>query len=87
MPGPLCRLQATVSALGPSGIKAIRAVLPPDCPVGAVGGVADADFAAYAAIGVRTFGLGSSLFAPGMSADDVGARAARAVASYDAVFG
>lgn len=31
------------SVLGPSGIKAIRAVLPPDVPVGAVGGVSERD--------------------------------------------
>lgn len=74
------------SALGPSGIKAIMAVLPKGCTVGAVGGVSDTDFAAYAAIGVRTFGLGSSLFAPGMSADQVGQRATAAIAAYDTVF-
>src|SRR5690606_31784657 len=55
------------SVLGPSGIKAIRAVLPPDVPVGAVGGVSESDFAAYYAVGVRTFGLGSSLYKPGAS--------------------
>jgi 2-dehydro-3-deoxyphosphogalactonate aldolase len=32
------------------------------CPVGAVGGVSNADFAAYAKVGIRTFGLGSSLY-------------------------
>ncbi len=73
------------SALGPSGIKAIMAVLPKGCIVGAVGGVSDADFAAYAAIGVKTFGLGSSLFAPGLAADEVGRRARAAIAAYDAV--
>ncbi|MBO0903117.1 2-dehydro-3-deoxy-6-phosphogalactonate aldolase [Jiella sonneratiae] len=74
------------SVLGPSGIKAIRAVLPPDLPVGAVGGVSEQDFAAYAAAGVRHFGLGSSLFQPGDDAETVRARAVRAVAAYDAVF-
>lgn len=74
------------SALGPSGIKAICAVLPPEIEVGAVGGVSDKDFAAYAAVGIRSFGMGSSLYAPGMNADEVRARARKAVAAYDAVF-
>lgn len=75
------------SALGPSGIKAIQAILPAGCVVGAVGGVSHHDFAAYADIGVRVFGLGSSLFAPGMPADEVHRRAAAAIAAYDEVFG
>ena len=74
------------SALGPAGIKAVMAVLPKGCAVGAVGGVSDDDFADYARIGVRAFGLGSSLFAPGMSAGEVGRKAAAAIAAYDTVF-
>lgn len=74
------------SVLGPSGIKAIRAVLPPEVEIGAVGGVSDADFAAYAATGVRSFGLGSNLYAPGIGADEVRRRARATVAAYDAVF-
>ncbi len=75
------------SVLGPGGIAAMRAVLPADVPVGVVGGISEADFAAYAAIGVRLFGLGSSLFGPGMSAGDVALRARAAVKAWDAVFG
>ena len=71
------------AVLGPSGISAIRAVLPPDCPVGAVGGVSSADFAAYMRIGVRLFGLGTSLYAPGEAAGPVGVKARAAVAAYD----
>ena len=74
------------SILGASGIKAIRAVLPPDIEVGAVGGVSEKEFAEYAATGIRSFGMGSSLYAPGMSADDVRLRAKRTIAAYDAVF-
>jgi 2-dehydro-3-deoxyphosphogalactonate aldolase len=74
------------SVIGPSGISAIKAVLPPDLPVGAVGGVSDKDFAAYGAIGVRTFGLGSSLYKPGLTASQVRQRADDSVAGYDAVF-
>lgn len=71
------------SALGAAGIGALRAVLPKDTVIGAVGGVADADFAAYWAAGVRAFGLGSSLYKPGLTAAEVAARARAAVAAYD----
>ncbi|RVB70543.1 2-dehydro-3-deoxy-6-phosphogalactonate aldolase, partial [Mesorhizobium sp. M7A.F.Ca.CA.004.06.1.1] len=37
--------------------------------------------------GVTAFGLGSSLFKPGMSVDEVAARAHAAVVAWDAVFG
>ncbi len=75
------------SVLGPGGIAAIRAVLPPDATVGVVGGVSEADFAAFAKVGVKTFGLGSSLFKPGMTVADVAARARAAADAWDAVFG
>ncbi|MBZ9795657.1 2-dehydro-3-deoxy-6-phosphogalactonate aldolase [Mesorhizobium sp. ES1-4] len=75
------------SVLGASGISAMRAVLPAQTLVGAVGGVSDKDFAGYKAVGVTVFGLGSSLFKPGMSVDDVAARAHAAVAAWDAAFG
>lgn len=74
------------SVLGPKGIAAIRAVLPKDAVVGAVGGVSEADFADYGAVGVKTFGLGSSLFKPGMTPEEVGRRAAAAVAAWDEAF-
>ncbi|WP_417434461.1 2-dehydro-3-deoxy-6-phosphogalactonate aldolase [Hoeflea sp.] len=73
------------SVLGPSGISAIRAILPKDVPVGAVGGVSNEDFAAYAKVGVRTFGLGSSLYKEGMEAADVARRGVAAIAAYDAL--
>ncbi|MBV2186005.1 MAG: 2-dehydro-3-deoxy-6-phosphogalactonate aldolase [Rhizobium sp.] len=72
------------SALGASGINAIRAILPKGLPIGAVGGVSDADFAAYLKVGVTCFGLGSSLYKPGDSAAQVAEKAKRTVAAYDA---
>lgn len=75
------------SVLGPGGVKAIRAVLPPDVPVGVVGGVSDADFIAYSKVGVRTFGLGSSLYKPGATAAEAAATARAAITAYDAAFG
>ncbi|GAB4354053.1 MAG: 2-dehydro-3-deoxy-6-phosphogalactonate aldolase [Oricola sp.] len=74
------------SVLGASGIKAISAVLPGDTVIGAVGGVSELDFDTYAGHGIRLFGLGSSIFRPGMDAAEVAARARRTVAAWDAVF-
>jgi 2-dehydro-3-deoxyphosphogalactonate aldolase len=74
------------AALGATGIGAIRAVLPRGTVIGAVGGVSEADFAAYAGAGVTAFGLGSSLYKVGASAADVAEKARAAVAAYDAVF-
>ena len=74
------------SVLGAAGINAIRAVLPGGMEIGAVGGVSEVDFTAYAAVGIRTFGMGSSLYRPGASAGDVGNKARAIVAAYDTVF-
>lgn len=75
------------SILGADGIKAIMAVLPKDLPVGAVGGVSDADFANYGRNGISIFGLGSSIYKPGYSAEEVSRRAESIIAAYDGVFG
>jgi 2-dehydro-3-deoxyphosphogalactonate aldolase len=75
------------SVLGPAGIQAIRAVLPAELEIAAVGGVSDKNFGDYAAIGIRSFGLGSSLYKVGMGADEVRSRARATVEAYDAVYG
>jgi 2-dehydro-3-deoxyphosphogalactonate aldolase len=75
------------SVLGPSGINAIRAVLPKGLDVGAVGGVSERDFDVYAKAGIRIFGLGSSLYKPGATAAGIGAKARAVIAAYDAAFG
>lgn len=72
------------SALGPAGIAAIRAVLPKDALLAAVGGVSHDDFPRYFAAGIRTFGMASSLYRPGMSASELGERARITVEAYDA---
>lgn len=74
------------SVLGPGGIAAVRAVLPADAPVVAVGGVAEGDLAAYAAAGIRCFGLGSSLYRPGDDAAIVRRKARAAVAAWDGLY-
>lgn len=75
------------SVLGVSGINAIRAVLPADLMIAAVGGVSDENFADYAKGGIKAFGLGSSIYKIGMSADEVGTRARATTAAYDKAFG
>jgi 2-dehydro-3-deoxyphosphogalactonate aldolase len=75
------------NVLGPSGITAIRAVLPPDLLIAAVGGVSDENFADYAKASVRAFGLGSSIYKPGMDAADISRRAIATVNAYRHVFG
>ncbi|MDP2698324.1 2-dehydro-3-deoxy-6-phosphogalactonate aldolase [Thalassospira sp.] len=74
------------SVIGASGISAIRAVLPKEMPVYAVGGVGPDDFATYAKAGCDGFGLGSGIYKPGMDAAMVAQKAAEYVAAYDAVF-
>ena len=71
------------SVLGPSGIAAQLAVLPRGVVVGAVGGVSDKNLASYVAAGVHAFGLGSSLYKPGMTADEVRVTALASVRAYD----
>lgn len=70
--------------LGPAGLAALRAVLPPATRVLAVGGVGAADFAAWARAGAAGFGIGTALYAPGRGLADIAARAAELVAAYDA---
>jgi len=71
------------SVLGPSGISAIRAVLPADLMIAAVGGISDKSFAEYTRTGIHAFGLGTSLYKPGMTAAEVAARAKPTIQAYD----
>lgn len=75
------------SVLGPSGINAIRAVLPKDLFIAAVGGVSDTNFADYIKGGITAFGLGSSLYKPGMTAQEVIAKARITLEAYDRAMG
>jgi 2-dehydro-3-deoxyphosphogalactonate aldolase len=74
------------SLIGPEGLKAIRAVLPKDLPVYAVGGAGPANFADWAKAGAQGFGIGTALYTPGLSTEEIHARAVQIVAAYDAVF-
>lgn len=72
--------------LGPEGLKAIRAVLPKDLPVYAVGGAGPANFADWARAGANGFGIGTALYTPGLAAAEIATRAAAIVAAHDEVF-
>ena len=71
------------SVLGASGISAIRAVLPADLMTAAVGGISDKNFAEYIKAGVHAFGLGTSLYKPGMTVAEVATRAKASIFAYD----
>ena len=62
-------------ALPPAVVKAWRAVLPKDCWLLPVGGIGPASMAPYLAAGANGFGLGSALYKPGMTPDQVAAAA------------
>ena len=72
---------------GTDGLKAMRAILPEGTLVYAVGGADPSNFADWAAASADGFGLGSSLYKPGMSAADVSERAVASVKAYDEVYG
>jgi 2-dehydro-3-deoxyphosphogalactonate aldolase len=65
----------------PAAVKALRAVLPPDALVLPVGGIGPHNMAAYAAAGANGFGIGSALFKPGMTAEEVSHSALEFVAA------
>lgn len=75
------------SLIGAEGLKAIRAVLPKDLPVYAVGGAGPANFADWAKAGANGFGIGTALYVPGLSTQEIASRAVAIVAAYDEVFG
>lgn len=73
--------------LGTDGLRAIRAVLPSQIPIYAVGGVGPSDFADWRKAGAQGFGIGTSLYTPGLSATEVGKRAKAMSEAFDAAFG
>lgn len=71
------------SLIGPAGLAAVRAVLPQGAKTYAVGGAGPDNFADWFAAGVTGFGIGSGIYKPGLTAQDVATRAAEIVATYD----
>ncbi|PTE13252.1 2-dehydro-3-deoxy-6-phosphogalactonate aldolase [Pseudogemmobacter blasticus] len=69
--------------IGPEGLKALRAVLPPATPLYAVGGAGAGNLGLWLQAGADGFGIGTALYTPGLSAAEVGQRARALVAAYD----
>jgi 2-dehydro-3-deoxyphosphogalactonate aldolase len=68
----------------PAAVHALAAVLPHGTRMILVGGVNADSFACYADAPLAGFGIGSSLFKPGLAARDVGERATRLAAAFRA---
>lgn len=71
-------------AASPTVLKAMRAVLPKDMRVLPVGGIAPDNMGPWRDAGAAGFGLGSALYRPGLTANEVGERAAAFVAAIRA---
>jgi 2-dehydro-3-deoxyphosphogalactonate aldolase len=57
--------------ISPATVKALRAVLPKSAALMPVGGITPDNMAAYRTAGASGFGLGSALYAPGRSTQEV----------------
>ncbi|WP_281826058.1 2-dehydro-3-deoxy-6-phosphogalactonate aldolase [Jannaschia rubra] len=75
------------SLAGPSGLRAMRAVLPVGTQVYAVGGAAPETFAEWLEAGADGFGLGTACYVPGLPASEIASRATRIVEAYDRAAG
>lgn len=71
------------SLIGPAGLKAMRAVIPAEIDVLAVGGAAPDNFEQWFAAGASGFGMGAAIYRPGDAPEIVRERAKEIVASYD----
>ena len=67
---------------GPKGLKAVRAVLPAATRVYPVGGVDPDSMSAWRSAGASGFGIGSAVFKPGQSAEQVARQAAGFVVEW-----
>ncbi|WP_447556012.1 2-dehydro-3-deoxy-6-phosphogalactonate aldolase [Vreelandella sp. EE22] len=70
--------------VGIEGMKAVRAVLPPETLLYAVGGIGRDNFVQWRRAGVDGAGLGSALFKPGQTAEDVARQALMLVNAWQA---
>jgi 2-dehydro-3-deoxyphosphogalactonate aldolase len=68
--------------ISPATVKALRAVLPQEAALMPVGGITPDNMTAYRAAGASGFGLGSALYAPGRSAQQVCDSAAEFVRAF-----
>lgn len=71
-------------ALKPEGLAALKAVLPKDVAVYPVGGAGPSNFSDWFKAGANGFGIGSALYKPGLSAEEVKSRGKDIINAYDA---
>nr|WP_316629411.1 2-dehydro-3-deoxy-6-phosphogalactonate aldolase [uncultured Brevundimonas sp.] len=67
---------------GPKGLKAVRAILPAGTRVYAVGGVDPDSMDGWRAAGASGFGIGSAVFKPGQTAEQIGRNAQAFVSAW-----
>jgi 2-dehydro-3-deoxyphosphogalactonate aldolase len=70
--------------VGHGGLKALLSVLPAGTPLWPVGGVAVDNMAAWVRAGATGFGIGGSLYSPGVTVEALAERAAAFVAGWHA---
>ena len=68
--------------LGEGGFKALASVMPAGTELWPVGGVTEGNMPTWRAYGATGFGMGGSLFQPGMALDELAKRAASLVAAW-----
>ena len=69
--------------ISPNAIAAMRAVLPVQTQIAVVGGINPEKMADYIKAGANSFGLGSALFKPSYSVDDLHQRATAFVSAFN----
>lgn len=85
--GAQCLKIFPAARLGPAYLKDVRAVLPKETRVFAVGGIGAGDMAAFHEAGADGFGFGSNLYAPGRAVTEVGTIARDLVAAFQRLQG
>lgn len=74
-------------AAAPRTVKAWKAVLPREARLYAVGGITAANMREWAEAGCAGFGIGSNIYKPGMSTEDVSKAAREFVAAWQGLKG
>jgi 2-dehydro-3-deoxyphosphogalactonate aldolase len=72
--------------VGQAGLRAMRAILPESTSVYVVGGVEARKMSDWRRSGASGFGIGTGLYKPGRTIEDIRQRANALVAAYDRVF-
>ena len=73
--------------ISPATVTAIQAVLPPQFPLFAVGGIHPENMKDYVQHGINGFGIGSALYKPGKSLTEIGQNANLLITAYQKMGG